>query len=144
MQLDAERTRIEGTRALRDGKIGAELLHSIDQQRAVLISVAGKFIKGRMEDAAKQVEGFDATAEIIRLENASREKESFEANFDRTNALKQLKLYRPEVPGGTYEYWKHDGEFWIDEIGYYRYTLKKAAECKEGRLEKSDNLKAEK
>lgn len=144
-QLDDERQRVDETRAFRESKLHDELLQVIDQQRAILVSVAGNFVKKRMEDAAKQIEGFDATAEIIRLENSSREKEAFEMNFDRAAALKKLHLYRPASPGPTYEYWKFDGEFWIDEIGYYEYTLKKPAECKEGHLERvpEKDLKAE-
>lgn len=136
-QLDAEKARLEDTRAFRDTRLLQDLITVIDQQRNVLVSVAGKFVKNRLDDAAKQVEGFDATAEIIRLENSSREKESLEAQIDRPTVLRKLKLYRPTIPGSTYEYWRHDGEFWIDEIGYYNYTLKKPAECKEGRLEKA-------
>jgi len=29
------------------------------------------------------------------------------------------------MPGADWNYWKFQGEFWIDEIGYYQYTLKR-------------------
>ena len=29
------------------------------------------------------------------------------------------------MPAENWNYWKFQGEFWIDEIGYYQYTLKR-------------------
>jgi hypothetical protein len=40
--------------------------------------------------------------------------------------LAAQKLYRAPVPDPSWAYWSFDGEFWIDEIGYYQYTLKNA------------------
>ena len=28
------------------------------------------------------------------------------------------------MPAENWNYWKFQGEFWRDEIGYYQYTLK--------------------
>ena len=39
--------------------------------------------------------------------------------------LKKQTLYRPQMPAENWNYWKFQGEFWRDEIGYYQYTLKK-------------------
>jgi hypothetical protein len=30
------------------------------------------------------------------------------------------------MPQTGHEYWPFDGEYWPDEIGYYRYTVKDA------------------
>ena len=40
--------------------------------------------------------------------------------------LAEQKLYRSKVPDPSWDYWRFEGEFWIDEIGYYQYTLKNA------------------
>jgi hypothetical protein len=34
------------------------------------------------------------------------------------------------MPGAAWNYWKFQGEFWIDEIGYYQYTLKRGCPAK--------------
>ena len=39
--------------------------------------------------------------------------------------LKAQTLYRPKMPAENWNYWKFQGEFWRDEIGYYQYTLKR-------------------
>jgi hypothetical protein len=34
------------------------------------------------------------------------------------------------MPEKGHEYWPFDGEYWPDEIGYYRYTIKNACSPK--------------
>jgi hypothetical protein len=44
--------------------------------------------------------------------------------------LKTQSIYRPKMPGAAWNYWKFQGEFWRDEIGYYQYTLKRGCPAK--------------
>ena len=52
------------------------------------------------------------------------EKELLERGVDSTAKLSSQRLFRARVPDPTWDYWAFEGEFWIDEIGYYEYTLK--------------------
>ena len=77
------------------------------------------------------MKGFADQAEIIRFEVAKAEKEFAETGSDQNVLLKKQTLYRPQMPAENWNYWRFQGEFWRDEIGYYQYTLKKG--CPVGR-----------
>ena len=62
---------------------------------------------------------------------AQAEKELAEQGVNQRQVLASQKLHRPAVPGEDWNYWKFDGEFWRDEIGYYQYTLKKGCGTRE-------------
>jgi hypothetical protein len=51
---------------------------------------------------------------------------------DQKALLTRQSLYRPAMPGAAWNYWKFEGEFWIDEIGYYQYTLKRGCPARQG------------
>ena len=68
---------------------------------------------------------FVNTAEIIRFEVAKAGKEIAETGMDQGSVLRKQTLYRPAMPAENWNYWKFEGEFWRDEIGYYQYTLKR-------------------
>ena len=62
--------------------------------------------------------------DIIRFESSKAEKNILEAHRDQSTILNQQTLKRPEVPGQDWNYWKFQGEFWLDEMGYYQYAVK--------------------
>ena len=67
---------------------------------------------------------FEGQVAIIRFEVTKAEKEILESNTNVQQRLGEQALLRPEMPAEDWEYWSFQGEFWIDEIGYYQYTLK--------------------
>lgn len=127
--LAAERRAVSSNAVFKGSTVQADLLQVIDQQKNILENVAGKFIQGRLKDVADQIAGFESQAEIIRFETAKGEKERLEKNAAFKQTLAAQKLYRPAIPAEDWEYWKFDGEFWIDEIGYYQFTLKSGCQA---------------
>jgi TolA-binding protein len=125
-RLDAEAARVRADAELMKGPLGNELLDLIAKQRALTAQVAGKFIRGRLADLAHLIEVLDADKEIIGFETTKGEKEMLEQNFNARAALAAQPLHRPPMPQTGHEYWPFDGEYWPDEIGYYKYTLKTA------------------
>jgi tetratricopeptide (TPR) repeat protein len=128
--LAHEKAAIGSNQVFKGSQLQGELVQVIDQQKNILENVAGKFVKGRLEDVVAVINGFESQAEIIRFETAKGEKERLEQNANFAEALAKQKLYRPAVPAEDWEYWKFDGEFWIDEIGYYQFTLKSGCQAK--------------
>ena len=106
--------------------MGVDLLDLIGKQKALMAQVAGKFIKGRLADMAHLIEVLDGDKEIIGFETTKGEKEMLETNFNVRGQLDSQPLFRPTMPATGHEYWPFDGEYWPDEIGYYKYTLKDA------------------
>jgi hypothetical protein len=123
-QLDVEKGQIDAVPGWKTSPMGAELQQAIDQQRQVLVQVTGKFVKDRLQGIVSDIAGFQGQVEIIRFETLKKEKEILESNTNVAERLKQQKLYHPANPGENWDYWSFQGEFWIDEIGYYQYTLK--------------------
>jgi hypothetical protein len=130
-RLDGERKRVDGVDIWRASQMQKTLLEVIDQQRAVLVQVAGKFVKGRLADVVAIINGFEGQAEIVKFETSKAEKELLEQNIDAKERLLGQAIFRPTVPDDRHTYWPFDGEYWPDELGYYRYTLKNA--CGEDR-----------
>lgn len=122
--LDAEIAGISSQAAFRGSTLREELLQVVQQQKNLLENVAGSFIKNRLANAIDLVQHFDAQSEIIRFETSKAETERLEAGFDFEAHLASQDHYRPRIPAEDWEYWNFQGEYWIDEIGYYQFTLK--------------------
>jgi hypothetical protein len=129
-QIDQEKQQIDGVQSWKASKLAPEVISYLDQNRGTLVQVAGQFAKNRLLEAYRNVKGFADQAEIIRFETSKAEKELAESGVDQAAVLKKQTLYRPRMPAENWNYWKFQGEFWRDEIGYYQYTLKKG--CPEG------------
>ena len=128
--LDAEADKVRADKELSQNTLGADLLDLIAKQKALMAQVAGKFIKGRLADMQRLIEVLDGDKEIIGFEATKGEKEMLESNYDVKSRLASQRLLRPAQPEFGYEYWPFDGEYWPDEIGYYKYTLKDACSAK--------------
>ncbi|WP_373048451.1 tetratricopeptide repeat protein [Vulgatibacter sp.] len=125
-QLESEKSKLMASGPLKNSALQAEMIQVIDQQKNILENVAGKFIRARLEDAVATIRHFDAQAEIIKFETAKAEKERLERGAEFEARLASQTLERPVIPAEDYEYWNFQNEFWLDEIGYYQFTLKNA------------------
>ncbi len=123
-EVDRERGLALGAQAWR-GKVGSEIADDIVETEKTLTQIAGQLAKNRVVEAYRNIREFANQAEIIRFETAKAEKDFLETQFDQKAELAKQVLYRPAMPGENWNYWSFEGEFWIDEIGYYQYTLKK-------------------
>ncbi len=125
-RLDLEAEKIRKDDELARAPLGVDLLDLIAKQKALVGQVAGKFIKGRLADLAHLIEVLEGDKEIIGFETTKGEKDVLDQNVNLHGLLASQKLYRPPMPPAGHEYWPFDGEYWPDEIGYYKYTLKNA------------------
>ena len=125
-RLDKEAARIKDDQAISKDALGADLLDLLGKQRALVVQVAGKFIKGRLTDIQRLLTVLDGDKLIIGFETTKGEKEFLESKVNVGARLAAQKLLRPPMPESGHEYWPFDGEYWPDEIGYYKYTLKNA------------------
>jgi hypothetical protein len=130
-QLEREAARVRGEPAL--AALRDELLDAIVRQKELSGQLAGKFVRGRLSDMARLIDVLQGERELIAFETTKGEKEMLETRFDADLQLASQRLYRPAMPNAGHEYWPFDGEYWPDEIGYYRYTVKDA--CPAGRDE---------
>jgi hypothetical protein len=125
-RLDREAEAIKADSILSKDPLGADLLDLIVRQRALVVQLGGKFIKGRLADLTRLITVLDADKLIISFETTKGEKEFLEGRVDLAARLREQSLQRPPMPETGHEHWPFDGEYWPDEIGYFRYTLKSA------------------
>jgi hypothetical protein len=129
--LEQEASRVRADPGL-SGALKDELLDGIGRQKQLSERLAGKFIQGRLADMARLIEVLEGDKELIAFETTKGEKEMLETRFDADAQLASQQLHRPGIPQAGHEYWPFDGEYWPDEIGYYRYTVKDACAGSKG------------
>jgi hypothetical protein len=129
--LERESARIRADASL--GPSAGDLLEAIARQKELTEQLAGKFVQGRLADMERLIGVLEGDKELIAFETTKGEKEMLETRTDVSAQLASQRLQRPAMPQTGHEYWPFDGEYWPDEIGYYRYTLKDA--CARGKDE---------
>ncbi len=132
-RVSDEQKRLRSIAAWKGTRLLTEELNASARSEQTARRVAADFMEKRLRDALARLDGFDAQKEIIELEIARVETEEMEARFDRDQKLSGQSLHRPRVDGEREVHWPFQGEFWIDEIGHYRFTLKDACRV-DGRL----------
>ena len=131
-RLEREDARVRGAAGL-EGGLREELLENLARQKELAQQVGGKFVQGRLADMAHLIDVLEGDGELIAFDATKGEKEMLESRFDAGAQLASQRLARPPMPQAGHEYWPFDGEYWPDEIGYYRYTVKDA--CAGGKNE---------
>jgi tetratricopeptide (TPR) repeat protein len=129
-QVDAEKRIVNELGVWHGTGLVPEMGASLEQVRGTLMQIGGRFAKSRLQEAAQNLRTFSDQAEIIRVQTALDEKDLLLAGVDQKALLKSQSIYRPKMPGPAWNYWKFQGEFWRDEIGYYQYTLKRGCPAK--------------
>ncbi|PTL85482.1 tol-pal system YbgF family protein [Vitiosangium sp. GDMCC 1.1324] len=129
-EVDAEKRLINEEGMWRATGLVPEVGSSLEEVRGTLMQIGGRFAKSRLQEAAQNLRTFADQAEIIRVQTALDEKDLLLAGVDQKAVLKSQSIYRPKMPGAAWNYWKFQGEFWRDEIGFYQYTLKRGCPAK--------------
>ncbi|MBX5482487.1 MAG: tetratricopeptide repeat protein [Myxococcaceae bacterium] len=130
-ELEREKAAISANTAWQGSKLGPDLIDRLNNLKGTLTTTAGQLAKNRLVEALQDVKSMSDQAEIIRFELSKAEKELYESGVDQKKILDAQNLYRPAMPAENWNYWKFQGEFWIDEIGYYQYTLKQGCPATE-------------
>jgi tetratricopeptide (TPR) repeat protein len=130
--VDEEKRTVSGMGSWKGSALSAQMLDSLEDVRNTLLQVGGTLARSRLREAADNLRTFSDQAEIIRVQTALDEKDLLQAGVDQKALLTRQSLYRPAMPGPAWNYWKFQGEFWIDEIGYYQYTLKRGCPARQG------------
>ncbi len=125
-QIELEKKVLNENSSWKAAKMSQEVVTYLDQNRSGIEGQAGRETKAVLREAFDSIKRFADYAEIIRFEISKGEKEFAEKAIDQGKLLGKQTLYRPKIPAENWNYWKFQGEFWRDEIGYYQYTLKDA------------------
>ena len=122
---------------------GLRLLQTLDAERAQLVSAGGgpaleqldrvrgeteqamaQAIHARLADVSASLRDLLEQADVLRFEMTKGEKELLDADVDQRKLLASRPLPPLPTGGPADERWRVDGEWWSDEIGFERATLK--------------------
>lgn len=129
--LEEEATKLKSIAGWDKSLLQEVLIDAVQQQKNGFIQVAGKTVQQHLRRIEADIADIDGQAEILKFEMAKREKDLLESGHDKEKVLAEQPLYRPAMPPKGVEYWQFEGEFWPDELGFYRYTLKNACPADE-------------
>ena len=128
--LDAEELLIDAQKSVWKDSVGTHLKKVIAEDRERYKRKAGLVLINEMSDELKRLNELTTQSEIIRFEVVDAQRLDYE-----------YKMQNPEVESAADKkidfatsreiaYWPFNGEFWKDELGYYRYTEEASCEYK--------------
>ena len=122
---------------------GLRLLHALEDERARLGAAGGgpalevleavrveaeqataQTLHARLADVSASLRDLLEQADVLRFEITKGEKELLDADVDQRKLLASRPLPPLPTGGPADERWRVDGEWWADEIGHERATLK--------------------
>lgn len=124
LEREAEYFRSNG--AFNRSEMGREMTDFALETRDAFVQVLGRYVKTKLVDATTELSDITTRASIVSLETKTAETEWLEQGRAIEN-IQRARLPRPFIPDDTFQFWWFDNEYWIDELGYYEYTLK--TEC---------------
>ena len=129
-RLDAEQQRAASQRRDWRDSVGATLADLYVQDQAALEQRAGRMLLREAASTVAELDELSAQADIIRLEALTAQYQELQRRAEA--APPPLQVERGRSPEWTYvgTQWRltepFNGEFWEDELGYYRYQVPSA------------------
>jgi TolA-binding protein len=125
-EIDREQNVFEKNRTFAQSDMGQTLVEDFDANRQGYLGVMGKFLKAKVANLAAELSDISTRAGLIALETKTAEADWLEQGRNIEN-LERKRLPRPFIPDDTFQFWWFRNEYWIDELGYYEFTMK--TEC---------------
>lgn len=125
-EIAREQKVFESSRTFAKSDMGATLVEDFDANREGYLGVMGKFLKAKVKGMAEELGSISTRASLISLETKTAEEQWIEQGRNLENVVRK-RLPRPFIPDDTFQFWWFRNEYWIDELGYYEFTVK--TEC---------------
>ena len=129
-QIEREQMMIRAKKATwRDSSLGVRLNEKLGKDVEKYKRRAGIVFINELAKIGDEVKDLIAQSDIILFEVVNAQKEEYEEKFrnpEEVNIYEDLRYNY--ATSADYIYWPFTGEYWEDELGYYRYTEKGA--CK--------------
>lgn len=124
--MDWERSELGQVTVWRGSQLGDDIAAIIDDHRAGIEAVAGKWSKQRLTDLHKQLANFQNQVNILDFEVTDAERRWLEQGREILKG-RRARLPRPDIPNDQWQHWAFDKEYWMDELGYIQHSLR--SEC---------------
>ncbi|MBO4350231.1 MAG: tetratricopeptide repeat protein [Proteobacteria bacterium] len=123
--LDDEKATIQKDPTLSGSSLGQTMIQELEAARMLSVVEAGKKGKSRLERLQEELRDLSNRALDIEIETTEKYDARVELMEQDPNALLEFERQIDEVMGADDEhlFWKFDGEYWKDELGYYWYYI---------------------
>jgi len=125
-EIEREQKVISKSKVFAKSDMGQGLSEEFDALAQGYLGVMGKFLKTKVRTLAEELASISTRAGLIALETKTAEADWLEQGRAIEN-LQRTRLPRPFIPDDTFQFWWFRNEYWIDELGYYEFTVK--TEC---------------
>lgn len=120
----------------RSSRLAGAVKKGLSKERITYVMKAGSRARRRFQDAKSELQGFVSQALKIQYETFGAEKRLLQTSVRQRGGFtmrrrNRAKRKRNLIKVSTHEdfvFWPFQGEYWVDELGYYRYRLK--GECR--------------
>lgn len=107
----------------RNSPLGKQLGQLLAQDAERLRADAGQRVLGETERLDRQLSNLIGESDIIEFEVLNAQKEDYEEKFQNPEFVETYEgLEYSYATEAKFIYWPFTGEFWKDELGYYRFT----------------------
>ena len=104
--------------------VGARIQQDIAAARSVAVDNTGNLAKSRYERLLEELRDYLNQAMRIQIEILNAMRGQLTAEIANEQTLSQQKTAEAEVSSDAeHVLWPFDGEFWRDELGYYRQPI---------------------
>ena len=128
LQLEREATVFGESEAFSRSEMGREMTDSSLEGRKRFLKVVGKHVNNKLKGITQELNDITTRASLVSLETKTAETQWLEQGRDISGQVRS-RLPRPYIPDETFQFWWFRDEYWIDELGYYEYSIK--TECYE-------------
>lgn len=123
--LDDEKKRVQENTTISNSPLGQSMMQDLEATRMLSVVEAGKKGKQRLERLQEELRDHSNRALDIEIETTEKYAAREELKEQDPNALGEFEQMIDKVMGADDEhlFWKFDGEYWNDELGYYWYYI---------------------
>lgn len=125
-EIDREAKTFEKNDTFAKSDMGREMKEFANDTRQAYLGVVGKYVKTKVNDEAGELNDITTRASLIALETKTAETDWLEQGKE-IGGKNRVRQPRPFIPDDTFQFWWFRNEYWIDELGYYEFTIK--TEC---------------
>ena len=113
----------------RNSDLGASLMQETVVARELAIADAGDLVKARLERVKRELDNLTLERERILFEVSRAEQGELDADWRAEQVVSKNVTDKDAIQVNSKQiYWKFDGEYWKDELGYYLFNIN--TECK--------------
>jgi len=105
-------------------QVAAEVLQELTVQQSVAAAEAGKVARDRIDRLARELGALARDGSKIKFEILNAKAEKLSAESLKINRVSGAHKEEPILVDDEHFQWKFNGEYWKDELGYYRFKIR--------------------